>query len=105
MSCGAVLKVQEGGGGGIGLVTWQCVAMQGVMATHWFSFSRPVSMTCVTSSMVMLVSAMFVATTILRWLGRVGTKIRCWSPEVSEECSGRNNSSFCRHTVSTLSGS
>ena len=46
---------------------WDVAGEQG--SAHLISFMRPLSMTHTQSSMVMLVSATFVATTILRTLG------------------------------------
>ena len=57
------------------------------------SFIRPLSITNEQSSMVMLVSAMFVETTTLRIPRGARLNMRDWSRLVSDPCSGRIMSS------------
>ena len=62
--------------------------------SYWVSLTRPLSMTNTTSSMVMDVSAMFVAMTTLRTPGGGLLNVRRCSSEDRVECSGISMNRF-----------
>ena len=83
--------------------------------SYWVSRTRPPSMTKTTSSMVIEVSAMFVAMTTLRTPGGGLLKVRRCSSEDSVECSGMSMNRFsasssddarrsCRPRISAMPG-